>query len=253
MRSCSVLFSLLGMEWKGWDGTETKKVGYATYVFEEAGEGEPLVSRKSPDLAARGGNTGDCRGHGQQDEDKSHKGSRGFRVRRLIQDLNDRDARLRRRGQTEDIILPVRTETEAKRDEHQQAQRHITNRPPHQRLRQHARGILQLLRHMRARVWPAEETPKRRRDSHEDRKPRIAPPAIIFKLRKDLLGRRVLARGPEHDDEDDEANDMHDHEDAFCQREVSGAEDIECRRGDEEEHDEERRLPQCVDFCVRVP
>ena len=106
---------------------------------------------------------------------------------------------------------------------------------------------------MGTRVGPAEETPKGRRDAHEDRKARVAPSAIIFKLREDLLGRRVLARDPQHDDEDEEADDMNDHEDALCQRELSRAEDVKGRRGDEEEHDEERRLPQGIHARVRVP
>ncbi len=48
----------------------------------------------------------------------------------------------------------------------------------------------------------------------------------------------MLACDPKGDHEDEEADDVDDHEDAFCHRELSRAEDVEGGGGDEEEHDE---------------
>ena len=158
-------------------------------------------------------------------------------MRRIIQDLDDRDARLGRIGKTEHIILPVRTEAEAERDEHQQAEQSIEEGPPHHGRWQNARSILELLRHVSASVW-TEETPQGRRDADEDREARVAPAAIILELREDLLGRCMLARNPQDDQEDEEADDVDDHEYTFCQRKLSRAEDVEGSRGDEEKHDE---------------
>ena len=95
---------------------------------------------------------------------------------------------------------------------------------------------------MGARVR-AEETPQGRRDADEDRQARVAPSGIVLELGEDLVGRCVLARGPEDDQEEEEADDVDDHEDTFYQWELSRAEDVKGGRGEEEEHDEEGGLP----------
>ena len=97
-----------------------------------------------------------------------------------------------------------------------------------------------------------QEAPQGRRDADEDGEPGVAPTAIVLKLGEDLLGRRVLARDPEDDHEDEEADHVDDHEDAFGQRELARAEDVEGGGCDQEEHDEERGLPEGVDARVGV-
>lgn len=66
VRLSSVLFfsceERMGWNGMGW-GQKSGLLKRLTYVFKEARERESLVSRKGPDLAASGGNTGDCRGH----------------------------------------------------------------------------------------------------------------------------------------------------------------------------------------------
>ena len=131
---------------------------------DEIGERETLISRKGPHLTTRRRNTRDCADHGEQDEDSRHERSRRDGPGRIVQDLHNGDASLRRGGKTEDIILPVRTETEAQRDEHEQAQERVEKGPPHHRRRQDARRISEFLAHMGTGVG-AEEAPQRSRDA----------------------------------------------------------------------------------------
>ena len=49
-----------------------------THVFDEARERETLVARKGPDLAAGGGDAGDCTDHGEQNQDGGHEGGGGY-------------------------------------------------------------------------------------------------------------------------------------------------------------------------------
>ena len=89
-------------------------------------------------------NASDGPDHGQRDQDRRHEGRHGDRMRRIVQDLDDWDARLRRRCESEDIVLPVGTEAEAQRDEHQQAQEDVEEGTPHHRRGENAGSVFQL-------------------------------------------------------------------------------------------------------------
>ena len=170
----------------------------------------------------------------------------------VVQNLNDGNTRLRGIREPEHVILPVRTQAEAQRDEHEETQQSVEEETPHHRRGQNARSVLELLGHVSGSIR-AQEAPQRGRDADESREASAAPAVIVLEFRKDLLGRRMLARDPQHNHEDEEADHVNDREDAFRQRKLSGAKDVEGGRGDEEEHDEECRLPQRVHARVRVP
>ncbi len=127
-------------------------------MLDEAGEGEAVVAGKGPDLAAGGGDAGDCADHGEEDEDGGQEGGGGDGARRVVQDLDDWDARLRRGREAEHVVLPVRAEAEAERDEHEKAEEGVEKGPPHHGRRENARRVFELLGHVGAGVG-AEETP----------------------------------------------------------------------------------------------
>ena len=62
--------------------------------------------------------TSNLANHRKQDQYYRHESGRGDRILRSIRILNNWNARLRRSRETQYIILPVRTEAKAQRDEH---------------------------------------------------------------------------------------------------------------------------------------
>ena len=89
-----------------------------THVFNVAGEREALIPRECPNLATRRRDTSDCPNHGQEDQNRRHERRRCYRLCRIVQDLNDWDARLRRIRQPKHIVLPVWSQAETQRDQH---------------------------------------------------------------------------------------------------------------------------------------
>lgn len=99
----------------------------------------------------------------------------------------------------------------------------------------------------------AEEAPQRCRDANESRQSSVTLAAIILKLREDLFGSCMIASHPQDDHEDKKADSMNNHEYPFRYRKLSCAEDVECSRGHQEQHDKQRRLPQRIHTRIRVP
>ena len=99
----------------------------------------------------------------------------------------------------------------------------------------------------------AQEGPKRCGDVDQSREASVAPAPIVLKIRKDLPSRCVLACNPQDNHKDEEADDMNDHEDPLSHRKLSCTEDVESTRRDQEEHDEQRSLPQCIHTRIGSP
>ena len=99
----------------------------------------------------------------------------------------------------------------------------------------------------------AQEGPKRCGDADQSREASVAPAAIVLEFRKDLPSRCVLACNPQDNHKNEEADDMNDHEDPLGDRKLSCTENIESARRDQEEHDEQRSLPQRIHTRIRIP
>ena len=99
----------------------------------------------------------------------------------------------------------------------------------------------------------AQERPKRCGDTDQSREAGVPPAAIVLKFSKDLPSRCVLACNPQDNHENEEADDMNDHEDPLGHRKLPCTKDVESTRRDQEEHDEQRSLPQCVHTRIRIP
>lgn len=63
----------------------------------------------------------------------------------------------------------------------------------------------------------------------------------------------MLACNPQHNHEDEEADDMNNHEYAFRHRQLSCTEDVKTRCSNEEQHNEQRSLPQRIHTRIWIP
>lgn len=73
----------------------------------------------------------------------------------------------------------------------------------------------------------ANEAPDRTCQADETAEASITPAAAIIELREDLVRWGVVGHDPEDNEEGEECEDVYEKDDAFQQRQVVGAEDVE--------------------------
>lgn len=206
-------------------------------MFDVGGERKTLVASKSPHLPRGGCNDGDGADHGQDDKDSGHDHGAAEGACGIVEHLDDGDTG----GRIEDTVnIP---NAKAKGDDHRQPEQSVEESCPDHGRWKDTSSILEFLGHVSACIW-AKEAPERSRDPDEAGKPNIAPSSAICERAKDLTGRGMVAHRPQDNQEGEVPENVDDKEDAFRQRQFPCQEEIKDHGDDEENHDEERRLPE---------